>query len=378
MTAEHIATHLPTDLKWAVAGRSESKLQAVVEECKRVNPDRVQPAIEVANVDSEEELTALSKRTFILITTVGPYCMYGEKVFKTCAENGTHYFDVTGEFPWVAKMIKKYEKTAQQSGALMFPQIGVESAPSDLCTWALAKFVREELGAKTKDVVISIHNLKGAPSGGTLATVLSIFDYFSLDEVQAAGKPYAASPIPHKGHGRPYRSLLTKIFGSQYIPDLGMLSTSVAAITDAATVERTWGLLSSTPSRKDEFYGPNFTWMQCFRVRNWLHGVVLHWGIMFGSFLLVMFPFVRTLVRKYVYQPGQGPTRQEMEREEVEYRGFAKPDDESMEKKKAFCTATFRGSMYYRKSASASSRCAFANHVDSYGHVSCSSLADSS
>jgi hypothetical protein len=100
------------------------------------------------------------KKTAVLLTTVGPYALYGEKVFKACAESGTHYFDVTGEFPWVLKMIRKYEKTAQASGALMFPQIGIESAPADMCTWALAKVLREQLGAKTKDTVVTIHKLK--------------------------------------------------------------------------------------------------------------------------------------------------------------------------------------------------------------------------
>lgn len=102
----------------------------------------------------------LAKRSYILITTVGPYSRYGEVVFKICAQNGTHYFDCTGEFPWVARMIKKYEAAAQKSGALIFPQLGIESAPPDLCTWSLAKQLREKLGAKTKDATVSIHTLK--------------------------------------------------------------------------------------------------------------------------------------------------------------------------------------------------------------------------
>lgn len=130
---------------------------------------KVHAAIEIANVDSDEELANLAKKTYVLITTVGPYSRYGETALKACAQTGTHYLDVTGEFPWVARMIKKYEKTAQNTGALLFPQIGVESAPPDLCTWALAKGLREELGAKTKDAIISIHTLKYA-----LPSILSL------------------------------------------------------------------------------------------------------------------------------------------------------------------------------------------------------------
>lgn len=103
------------------------------------------------------------KKTFVFITTVGPYSLYGEHGFKACAHAGTHYLDVTGEFPWTDKMIRKYEKTARASGAIMIPQIGIESAPPDLSTWALAKCLREQLGAKTKETFVTIHKLRFVP-----------------------------------------------------------------------------------------------------------------------------------------------------------------------------------------------------------------------
>jgi len=142
-----------------VAGRSQSKLEDVVAECAKLNADRAQPGIEICSL-TDADLAALAKKTFILITTVGPYGKLGEHAFKACAENGTHYLDVTGEVPFVAKMLKKYQAAAQASGALMFPQIGIESAPADLVTWSLASFIRTEFSSPTADVTVSIHNLK--------------------------------------------------------------------------------------------------------------------------------------------------------------------------------------------------------------------------
>jgi short subunit dehydrogenase-like uncharacterized protein len=142
-----------------VAGRSQAKLEDVVAECKKLNPDRLQPGIEICSL-TNSDLAALAKKTFILLTTVGPYSKLGEHAFKACAENGTHYLDVTGEVPFVAKMLKKYESTAKQTGALMFPQIGIESAPPDLMTWSLASLIRSEYSSPTRDVVVSIHNLR--------------------------------------------------------------------------------------------------------------------------------------------------------------------------------------------------------------------------
>lgn len=96
----------------------------------------------------------------MLIATIGPYASYGEYAFRACAQAGTHYLDVTGEVVWVADMIKKYEKSAKESGAIMIPQNGVESAPADLVTWTIVSMIKEKLSAKTREVVFSLHQIK--------------------------------------------------------------------------------------------------------------------------------------------------------------------------------------------------------------------------
>ena len=98
--AEHIITHLPTNLKWAAAGRSESKLSAMLEELKHLNPDRLQPGIEVASL-SQGDLDSLARKTQLLINTVGPYHLYSTPVVEACARNGTHYLDVYVSLPLV-------------------------------------------------------------------------------------------------------------------------------------------------------------------------------------------------------------------------------------------------------------------------------------
>lgn len=115
--------------------------------------------IEVCNVN-DEELATLARKTFCLITTLGPYSRYGEHAFKACAEAGTHYIDCTGEVPFTMTMIQKYENAAKASGAWMFPQSGLESAPSDLLTLTLATIIRSELASPTSDVVVDLHRLE--------------------------------------------------------------------------------------------------------------------------------------------------------------------------------------------------------------------------
>ncbi|KAM0502158.1 hypothetical protein ACHAP9_003582 [Verticillium nonalfalfae] len=299
--AEHIATHLPSNLRWAVAGRSESKLQKVVADCEKLNPDRVQPEVEICNLN-DRDLQELAKKTFVLISAVGPYGKYGEHAFKACAENGTHYFDVTGEVPFVAKMISKYGKAAQASGALMFPEVGLESAPPDLMTWAMAKIIRDKLSAKTGEVTVSIHTLE-APSRDTI---------------------------------------LTKIFGARHVPELGTVTTSLAGTTDAAIVQRSWGLHTSL--NEQESYGPNFSFKEYFRVRNLLHGVFVHIALFLG--IIILGTPLRRVAHRFVYQPGQGPAKADGKKDRVEYRATAIPDVTPKSDKIAFSRLWFDGSMY--------------------------------
>ena len=90
--AEHIVKNLPTDLRWAVAGRSESKLSTLVDRIKSLNTNRLDPGIEITSLSSED-LDTLVKKTKLLITTVGPFHKYGSPVVEACARNGTHYVD---------------------------------------------------------------------------------------------------------------------------------------------------------------------------------------------------------------------------------------------------------------------------------------------
>lgn len=119
--------------------------------------------IEICNLN-DSELDALAKKTQVFIAAVGPYGTYGEHAFKACAENGTHYLDITGEVPFVKAMIKKYESTAKKNGCIMIPQIGIDSAPPDLITWTLVDMIRKRFFAPTGEVVVSVYEMKQVQS----------------------------------------------------------------------------------------------------------------------------------------------------------------------------------------------------------------------
>ena len=307
-------------------------------------------AIEICNVDDASTLETLAKKTFVLISTVGPYGAYGEAAFKACAESGTHYIDVTGEVPFVASMIEKYEAAAKASGALMFPQSGIESAPADLAAAEVVRINREELGAKTASVIAAIR-IKAKPSGGTVQTVLTFLDNFTLAQVRSSLAPYALSPIPRPDGNRGSAPLLSYVTGGRYVRNLGQLSTSVSGTINTAQVERTWGLMARLQGRSASSYGPKFSFYEYSSVRNWFQGLQLHIMLTVGAFLFVTLPPFRALVRRFASAPGSGPDREEAKKDVVEYRAVGVPDieGEPAPKKQGFTHAIFRGAMYDRK-----------------------------
>lgn len=186
-----------------------------------------------------------------------------------------------------------------------------------------------------------------APSGGTLATVFGLFESFGIKEVIAAHKPYALSPVPNQ-HEAPKPSLASKLTGLYDIPNLGLLHTSITADTNAAVVQRTWGIFKQDPARQQEFYGPKFSYREFMKARNFVTGIAMHYGALIAGALLMFVPPFRALVKRFVFKPGQGPSKEDSAKEYIEFRGVAKPDLENS-RKQAFIKAWYSGSMYYCK-----------------------------
>ena len=170
-------------------------------------------------------------------------------------------------------------------------------------------------------------------------TVFSLMDVFSMKQIAASHAPYALSPVPGPKASLA-KSWTTKFFGVNVVPDLGILTTSIASMTDTPIIQRSWGLLGGS-----DFYGPNFTFSEYMKSRNYLTATLFHFGLVSLSLLLAI-PFLRTFARKFVYQPGEGQTKEEAMKDRVEYRGIATPDIGTPKPPRAFCRASYQGSLY--------------------------------
>lgn len=339
LCAEHIIKHLPTNLKWAVAGRSFSKLQGVLDGLSKINPDRLPPDVLSVTLN-KEELDELVKKTRVLLNCVGPYHLYSTPVVAACAENGTHYLDVTGETPWVREMLQKYHETAKTNKAILIPEIGIESAQADLVAYKAVSTIRRSLGCGVQNVICSAQEMKGAgPSGGSLATALGLLDRYPLSEFEASMEPFALSPAPppKRSSSRP---LLSRLLGPFSHPDLGILTTFFMARPDVVIVHRSSGLMP-------QLYGKDFQFSEYLRVSSYAMGVLAHLAVVFGSLLLAVKP-LRSIIRQFVYEPGQGPTAEAAAKDTLEFRAIAVAEDTTGGKEmKAMARMRYEGGMYY-------------------------------
>jgi short subunit dehydrogenase-like uncharacterized protein len=165
------------ELRWAAAGRSRSKLEAVRRELGRGGGK-----LELLTADASNlvELRELAARARVVVSTVGPYALHGEPLVQACAETGTDYCDLAGEVQWIRRMIERHEATARGSGARIVHCCGFDSIPSDLGVHFLQAEARRRHGVPCTTVKMRVKAMRGTASGGTVASILNL-----LKEVSA-------------------------------------------------------------------------------------------------------------------------------------------------------------------------------------------------
>jgi short subunit dehydrogenase-like uncharacterized protein len=168
LVAEHLVKTYGAagDVAWAMAGRSAGKLAEVKAE---IGAPESLPAL-VADAADRASLDALVHRAKVVITTVGPYQLYGSPLVAACAEAGTDYVDLTGESNWIAAMIAAHQAEAKASGARIVFSCGFDSIPFDLGVWFAEEEAKRRFGAYAARVRGRVRGLRGGLSGGTAAS----------------------------------------------------------------------------------------------------------------------------------------------------------------------------------------------------------------
>jgi short subunit dehydrogenase-like uncharacterized protein len=293
------------DLRWAAAGRNESKLGqlrsqlgAAAEELPIIVADSLDPS----------SMDELAKRARVVLTTVGPYAHFGSPLVAACAANGTHYCDLAGEVQWIRRMIDAHDEQARETGAKIVHCCGFDSIPMDIGAWFLQQEAHARHGDYCKSITLFVKAMKGGASGGTMASMMNIMREARADRevARVLARPYSLNPEgeqkgPDEGDQRGVRyDDATKSWTAPF----------VMATVNTRVVRRTHALLGYP-------WGKSFRYHEAVRtapgVGGWLKAASVTGGLA-GLFTFASFGGTRSLLERYVLpKPGTGPDRKARE-----------------------------------------------------------------
>ncbi len=281
-----------TRLRWAIAGRSPAKLEALAAGVPIVVADALDP----------QAVRAIASRTRVVCTTAGPFARYGSELVAACAEAGTHYCDLTGEVHWMRKMIDAHHARAQTTGARIVHTCGFDSIPSDLGTWATQQAFVARFGTPARKVTALFGEQRGGISGGTAASAIDAMRDASTDrEVRRVlREPYALDPDPGAAHpaAPDERSI-------GWEPHLGMFTAPFAMAQVNTRVVRRAHALAGAP------WGKDFVYREVMSTPGSVRGAAMALGITGGLAALTFAmhrPVLRAQIAKRAPKPGEGPS----------------------------------------------------------------------
>jgi short subunit dehydrogenase-like uncharacterized protein len=293
----HLVAKEARGLTWAIAARNAEKLAALAAEL----PVKVDTL--VADGRDAAAMSKLAASTRVVCSTAGPFSLYSDVLVAACVLHGTHYTDITGETPWVRRLIDTHHDKAAAEGTRIVPMCGFDSVPSDLGTWLVADALRAK-GEETGAVRAAFKMKVGAVNGGTLASALAIAEQSGP---RAFTDPVFLHPPP----------LRTKAERTRHADDrrirwdehLGTVTAPfVMAAVNTRVVRRSHALLEGA----GQGYGSGFTYQEFQATRNRRQAWAMALGLGGLGALLAMWPG-RALVRAFGPNPGEGPTPHDIE-----------------------------------------------------------------
>lgn len=302
------------ELQWAIAGRSTSKLEQLRQE---LGDEARQLPMLVADAADEVALADMCGQTKVIISTVGPYALYGSPLVKVCAESGTDYCDLTGEVQWIRRMIQAHEATAKKNGARIVHCCGFDSIPSDMGVHFLQQHAQARFGEPCTSVRMRVKAMRGGMSGGTVASLMNVASEVAKNPAlrKELANPYSICP---EGSGSKVRQPNVKL--AEYDADArSWVAPFVMAAINTRIVHRSNAL-------SDASYGADFRYDEAMMTGPGLAGRARAMAVAggLGSFLVAaaLKPSRWFLERFVVPAPGEGPTPEQQRKGFYDLRFF--------------------------------------------------------
>jgi len=302
LVAEYLA-QVP-GLRWAIAGRNRTKLEAVARELAAQVPgfDPASVPIVEASIDEPASLDRLAGSTRVVLSTVGPYALFGTDLVRACAEAGTDYCDLTGEVQWIHRMIAAFDGTARRSGARLVHCCGFDSVPFDMGVW----YLQHERAARglpaAEEVQGVVRRMRGSMSGGTFASLMNVMEEAAVDPAvrRIGGNANALLP-PEMGAPRARAAL-----GLGFSPALGVWTAPFVMATINTKILRRSNALLGFP------WGKGFRYEESMATGGGFGGRLRAWVVTagLGAFMAAAAAGpTRRLLKRVLPAPGEGPDR---------------------------------------------------------------------
>ncbi len=296
-TVQYFATHAPGQLRWAIAGRNRQKLETV--------RDEVGTAVDLLVADSQNQqaVDAIVAQTRVLLTTAGPFALYGNRLVDACVRYKTHYVDITGETPWVKTLIDQYHAQAAAEGTRIIPCCGFDSVPSDLGAYLVVR--RFQQMGQSCNQVNAYFQANGGLNGGTLASAFNLYDSAGLAQMD---QPFLLNPAsPSEAELDRNRDPQAPVFDADlntWVAPFFMGPVNTRIVRRSAALYAAW----------QQAYGPDFTYQEYLKFEEplaWLKATGMTAGLALFSGVVQQSP-TRALLEPFLPKPGSGPSEETM------------------------------------------------------------------
>jgi saccharopine dehydrogenase (NAD+, L-glutamate forming) len=285
LTADYLARHAPAGLRWALAGRSQERLESVRRRLAALDPAAGDLALLHADVADPASLAEIARSARTVITTVGPYLEYGGPLVAACAEAGTDYVDLTGEPEFVDRVYLDHHATAERTGARLVHACGFDSVPHDLGAMYAVRALAAAGPVRLRGVVRAGASFSGGTFHSAIAAVSRAKQMRSAMQERRRIEPRPDGRRSRAVGGRPHRDA---VLGYWLLP----LPT-----IDPFIVARSGAALAS--------YGPDFTYSHYAGTKTLRYAVGGAAGVSALLAAAQVKPLRNLLLDRI--QPGEGP-----------------------------------------------------------------------
>ncbi len=299
LVAEYFARHAPDGTRWALAGRDRGKLSALRE---RLGGERCPPRDDIfADVSDSGSLVRMARAARVVLSTVGPYALFGRPVVEAAIEGGADYVDITGEPAFVHEVIARCDARARERGVRIVNCCGFDSIPHDLGAHFTALQLPHDVPMSIEAYVRSHARM----SGGTWHSAIH-----AMAGLRRARNPKGVRRT--SSEGRRVRGLPQRI---HYSKDIEAWAVPLPTI-DPEVVLRS--------ARELDVFGPDFRYGHYARMKA-MRSVALGVAGVGAVALLAQTKPTRALLEKIRVQ-GEGPSAEQRKKSWFEVTFVGKTD----------------------------------------------------